>query len=60
MGKPSTIGEELIVLAINEKIRTMLHKPASDINNNISLRNNTVQRRIGETAQDVGNSLCEY
>jgi len=30
-GKPHTIGEELIIPAISEVIRTVLHKPASDI-----------------------------
>jgi len=30
-GKPHTIGEELILPAISEVVRTMLHKPASDI-----------------------------
>ena len=31
MGKPRTIGEKLILPAISEVIRTMLHDPASDI-----------------------------
>nr|XP_042717488.1 protein ZBED8-like [Chrysemys picta bellii] len=59
-GKPHTIGEELILPAISEVIRTMLHKPASDITKKISLSNNTVQRRTDEMAQDVEDSLCEY
>ena len=59
-GKPHTIGEELIIPAISEVIRTVLHKPASDIIKKISLSNNTVQRRIDEMAQDVEDSLCGY
>lgn len=59
-GKPHTIGEELILPAVSEVIRTVLHKPASDIIRRIPLSNNTVQRRIDEMAQDVENSLCEY
>jgi len=59
-GKPHTIGEELIIPAIRELIRTVLHKPASDIIKKISLSNNTVQRRIDEMAQDVEDSLCGY
>lgn len=47
-GKPHTIGEELIIPAISEIIRTVLHKPASDIIKKISLSNNTAQTRIDE------------
>lgn len=59
-GKPHTIGEELIMPAISEVIRTVLHKPVSDIIKKISLSNITVQRRIDEMAQDVEDSLCGY
>lgn len=59
-GKPHTVGEELIIPAISEVIRTVLHKPASDIIKKISLSNNTVKRRIDEMAQDVEDSLCGY
>ncbi|XP_053891583.1 protein ZBED8-like [Malaclemys terrapin pileata] len=59
-GKPHTIGEELILPAISGVIRTMLHKPASDITKKITLSNNTVQRRIDEMAQDVEDLLREY
>lgn len=59
-GKPHTIGEELILPAITEVIRTVLHRPAFDIIKRIPLSNNTVQRRIDEMAQCVENSLCEY
>lgn len=59
-GKPHTIGEELILPAINEVINTMLHKPAFDIIKKIPLSNNTVQRRIDEMAQSVEELLCEF
>jgi len=59
-GKPHTIGEELILPAINEVIKTMLHKPAFDIIQKIPLSNNTVQKRIDEMAQSVEELLCEF
>ncbi|KAJ8937096.1 hypothetical protein NQ318_011491 [Aromia moschata] len=46
-GKPHTIGEKLILPAIEEVLKTVLHKPASDIIKRIPL-SNTVQRRIDE------------
>ena len=42
-GKPHTIAEELIIPAIREVIRTVLHKPLFDIIKKISLSNNTIQ-----------------
>jgi hypothetical protein len=51
-GKPHTIGE-LILPAVSEVIRTVLHKPPSDIIKKILLSNNTVQRRIDEMSEDV-------
>jgi hypothetical protein len=59
-GKSHTIGEELILPAINEVINTMLNKPAFDIIKKIPLSNNTVQRRIDEMAQSVEELLCEF
>ncbi|XP_050520167.1 SCAN domain-containing protein 3-like [Daktulosphaira vitifoliae] len=59
-GKPHTIGEELIIPAINEVLNTVLHKPAFDVIKKIPLSNNTVQRRIDEMAQSVEEILCEY
>ncbi|KAG8231017.1 hypothetical protein J437_LFUL010939 [Ladona fulva] len=58
LGKPHTIGEELIIPAISEVMSIVLHKPVSDIMKKISLSNNTVQRRIDEMAQDVEDSLA--
>ncbi|CAH2007401.1 unnamed protein product [Acanthoscelides obtectus] len=47
-GKPHTIGEKLILPAVEEVLKTVLHKPASDIMKRIPLSNNTVERRIDE------------
>ncbi|CAH1998299.1 unnamed protein product [Acanthoscelides obtectus] len=46
-GKPHTIGEKLILPAVEEVLKTVLHKPASDIIKRIPLSNNTVERRNG-------------
>jgi hypothetical protein len=59
-GKPHTIGEELILPAVEEVLKTILHKPASDIIKRISLSNNTVQRRIDEMSYDIESFLCNY
>ncbi|VVC31916.1 Ribonuclease H-like domain [Cinara cedri] len=59
-GKPHTIGEELILPAINEVINTVLDKPAFDNIKKIPLSNNTEQRRIDEMAQSVKELLCEF
>ncbi|CAH2000650.1 unnamed protein product [Acanthoscelides obtectus] len=45
-GKPRTIGEKLILPAVEEVLKTVLHKPASDLIKRIPLSNNTVERRI--------------
>jgi hypothetical protein len=55
--KPHTIGEELILPAVSEVLRTVLHKPPSDIIKKIPLSNNTVQRQIDEMSEDVESSL---
>jgi len=55
--KRHTIGEELILPAVEEVLRTVLHKSPFD---KISLSNNTVQRRIDEMSSDIENSLCSY
>lgn len=60
-GKPHTIGEELILPAVQEILKTVLHhKTPSDIIKKIPLSNNSVQRRIDEMAKDVEISLCDY
>ncbi|XP_056631999.1 protein FAM200C-like [Diorhabda sublineata] len=59
-GKPHTIGEQLILPAVEEIIKTVLHKPAFDIIKKIPLSNNSVQRRIDEISDDIENFLCKY
>ncbi|CAH1974206.1 unnamed protein product [Acanthoscelides obtectus] len=59
-GKPHTIGDKLILPAVEEVLKTVLHKPASDIIKRISLSNNTVERRIDEMSSDIENFLCNY
>ena len=59
-GKPHTIGEQLILPAVEEVLKTVLHQPAYDILKRIPLSNNTVQRRIDEMSLDVESFLCNY
>ncbi|CAH1974287.1 unnamed protein product [Acanthoscelides obtectus] len=59
-GKPHTIGEKLILLAVEEVLKTVLHKPASDIIKRIPLSNNTVEIRIDEMSSDIESFLCNY
>ncbi|CAH1968576.1 unnamed protein product [Acanthoscelides obtectus] len=58
--KPYTIGENLILPAVEEVLKTVLHKPASDIIKRITLSNNTVERRIDEKSSDIESFLCNY
>ncbi|CAH2011442.1 unnamed protein product [Acanthoscelides obtectus] len=59
-GKPHNIGEKLILSAVEEVLKTVLHKPASDIIKRIPLSNNTVERRIDEMSSDIESFLCNY
>ncbi|CAH2013861.1 unnamed protein product [Acanthoscelides obtectus] len=59
-GKPHTIGEKLILPAVEEVLKTVLHKPASDIIKRIPLSNNTVERCIDEMSSDIESFLCNY
>ncbi|CAH1970085.1 unnamed protein product [Acanthoscelides obtectus] len=59
-GKPHTIEEKLILPAVEEVLKTVLHKPASDIIKRIPLSNNTVERRIDEMSSDIESLLCNY
>ncbi|KAK2578105.1 hypothetical protein KPH14_011616 [Odynerus spinipes] len=59
-GKLHAIGEQLILPAIEEVLKTVLHEPAGDILKRIPLSNNTIQRRIDEMSYDVENFLCNY
>ncbi|CAH1997531.1 unnamed protein product [Acanthoscelides obtectus] len=58
--KPHTIGEKLILPAVEEVLKTVLHKPASDIIKRIPLSNNTVERRIDEMSSGIESFLCNY
>ncbi|GFX14088.1 zinc finger BED domain-containing protein 5 [Trichonephila clavipes] len=51
------MGEELILPAIEEVLKTVTPKSASDI---IRIPLSTVQRRIDEMSQDVESFLCDY
>ena len=46
--------------AIEEVLKTVLHKPAYDILKRIPLSNNTVQRRTDDMSHDVESFLCNY
>ncbi|CAH2020988.1 unnamed protein product [Acanthoscelides obtectus] len=59
-GIPHTIGEKLILPALEEVSKTVLHKPASDIIKRIPLNKNTVERRIDEMSSDIESFLCNY
>nr|XP_047143076.1 protein ZBED8-like [Hydra vulgaris] len=59
-GKPHTIGEKLIMPAVEEVLKTVLHKPASNIIKRIPLNNNTVERCIDEMSSDIKCFLCNY
>ncbi|GBP82760.1 Protein ZBED8 [Eumeta japonica] len=52
-GKPHTIGEQLILPAVEEVLKTVLHKSPFDVLKRIPLSNNTVQRRIDEMRSDI-------
>ena len=58
-GKPHIIGEQLILPAIEEVLRTVVHHASpSTITKAIPLSNNTVQRRIDEMASNIEETLC--
>uniref|UniRef100_A0A5S6R5B3 DUF4371 domain-containing protein n=1 Tax=Trichuris muris TaxID=70415 RepID=A0A5S6R5B3_TRIMR len=57
LGIPITIGEELILPAVSEVLRTVLHKPAAEIMKKIPLSNSTVQRRLDEMAADLDETV---
>lgn len=59
-GKPHTIGEQLILPAVEEVLKTVLHKSPFDVLKRIPLSNNTVQRRIDEMSSDIESFLCNH
>ncbi|GFX19714.1 protein ZBED8 [Trichonephila clavipes] len=58
--KLHTIGEELTLPAVEEVLKTVIPKSASNIIKRIPLRNNTFQRHIDEMSQDIESFLCDY
>lgn len=57
-GKSHTIGEQLILPAVEEVLKTVLHKSPFDILERITWSNNTVQRRIDEMSSNIDSFLC--
>ena len=57
-GKPHTIGKTLILPAVSEVLRTVLHKPPEQVIKSIPLSNNTVQRRVDEMSDNIEEQLC--
>uniref|UniRef100_A0A5S6QNG0 DUF4371 domain-containing protein n=1 Tax=Trichuris muris TaxID=70415 RepID=A0A5S6QNG0_TRIMR len=57
-GYAHTVGEELLIPVVSEVLETVLHRPSADVVKKIPLSNNTVQRRIDETANNVEDALC--
>ena len=56
-GKPHTIGEELILPAVKEVIKTVLHKSPEQVIKTIPLSDNSVQRRVDKMAENVQETL---
>ena len=57
-GNPHTIGETLILPAVSEVLRTVLHKPPEQVIKSIPLNYNTVQRRVDEISDNTEEQLC--
>ncbi|KAL4089195.1 hypothetical protein QTP88_024256 [Uroleucon formosanum] len=58
-GKPHTIGETLILPAVEAILKSMTNLNVTNIISSIPLINNTVSRRIDEMAYDVEIKLCD-
>ena len=58
-GKPHTIGEELILPADKEVIKTVLHKSPEQAIKSIPLSDNSVQRRVDKMAENVEETLSK-
>ena len=57
-GRPHTIGEKLILPAIQEAVTTVKHSDVRSVNQSIPLSNDTITRRINMMASDVEKTLC--
>ncbi|KAL0838626.1 hypothetical protein ABMA28_016710 [Loxostege sticticalis] len=55
-----THREQLILPAVEEVLKTVLHKSPFDVLKRIPLSNNTVQRRIDEMSSDIESILCNH
>ena len=58
-GKPHTIGEELILPAVKEVIKTVLHKSPEQVIKSIPLCDNSVQRRVDKMVENVEETLSK-
>ena len=58
-GKPHTIGEELILPAVKEVIKTALHKSPEQVIKSIPLSDNPVQRRVDKMAENLEETLSK-
>ena len=58
-GKPHTIGEEPILPAVIEVIKTVLQKSPEQVIKSISLSDNSVQRSIDKMAENVEETLSK-
>ena len=57
--KPHTIGEGLILPAVKEVIKTVLHKSPEQVIKSIPLSDNSVQRRVDKMAENVEETLSK-
>ena len=57
-GKPHTIEETIILPAVSEVLRTVLHEPPEQVIKSIPLSNNTVKRRVDEMSDNIEEQLC--
>ena len=58
-GKPHTIGEEPILPAVKEVIKTVLHKSPKQVIKSIPLSDNSVQRWVDKMAENVEETLSK-
>ena len=58
-GKPHTIGEELILPAVKEVIKIVLHKSSEQVIKSIPLSDNPVQQRVDKMAENDEETLSK-
>ena len=59
-GKSHTIGEELILPAVKEVIKTVLHTSPEQVIKSILLSDNSVQQRVDKMAENVEETLNKF